>query len=611
MNTNHRISKNSTISPNHNLVSLSTETSDRQSTPSLESEIYNSSNQQDLFTSPSDLFDINQFFTLTSEVLDDVQPLNVNEDEVETSQNLNSTLNFDIYDPNLLLNDQTTINMSSYGTSISRPSKSKTTGDSPILSTISIANELTNATFDKFDLVTYPLSKSIYDMINETESDNYVYTSFIENDSNNSQKQSNSFQHSSQSPFSTNDVISTSTDTSNDNNKRPYAIHSDDQIPLFIPIVNKKQKMIQQKQDELNINRRKSIPAVDMIVNSFNRTFMSQTDTITYDTTKSSVKIKDNSPPSQSVTSTFTISPSSSNAILCVDRHEFFHQMIARLSTLAKFIKQSFRRQDDFEDLWERLYSLLKSECQQIQKLIDLTDFKSLNLSKNIGPYSEYDIEKEAMKFIPKHVTDYKFPLKVEQDGNEGFRAVSMLLNYKYDNLTKRGKDDKELLYEELRVRVVLEMVNRIDKNRRIFENHTEEISANGGNITTTSVYEGYFQKDTIELLLYFGLSTNAPQYASLIWQIESLNTCINNTLMGVPQLCILANILKATIKIIYPDKENRYFNAPIKCKGISKKMFHFLMYNPLYGLRFPKPPIERYYIVPLVKQCDIFFKLS
>ncbi|CAI2166447.1 11242_t:CDS:2 [Funneliformis geosporum] len=517
MNPNHHNSKNSTNSPNQNLVSLSFETTDGQSSPSLGSEIHS----QDKFTLPSNLFDINQFFTLTSENLDEVQSLN----EIETSK---------------ALNDRTT---SSSETRISKPSKNNSTRNSPILSTISIANASPIEPFDNFDYDTYPLSKSIFDMINETDSYN-------------------------------------------------------DQFPLSI--VNKKPKMIQQKQDELNLNRRKSIPAVDMIVNSFNRTFMSQIDTINYDTTKSSFtanpgKVKN-------------IKSSCSNAILCVNRHEFFHQMVARLSTLAQFIKQSFRRQDNFEDLWERLYSLLKSECQQIQKLIDLTDFKSLNFPKNLGPYSEYDIEKEAMKFIPEHVTDYKFPLKVQQDGNEGFRAVSIYLNYNYDDLTKRGKDDKEQLYEELRVRVVLEMVNRIDKNRRIFENHTEEISANGGNITTTSVYEGYFQKDTIELLSYFGLSTNAPQYASLIWQIESLNTCIDNTLMGVPQLCILANILKATIKIICPDKENRYFNAPIKCKGISKRMFHFLMYNPLFGLQFPVPPIESYYIVPLVKQCDIFF---
>jgi hypothetical protein len=76
---------------------------------------------------------------------------------------------------------------------------------------------------------------------------------------------------------------------------------------------------------------------------------------------------------------------------------------------------------------------------------------------------------------------------------------------------------------------------------------------------------------------------------------------------MGVPQLCILANLLKATIRIIYPDKENRYFNSPIKCKGTSKRIFHFLIYNPLYKLQFPDPPIERYYIAPLVRQSDIF----
>ena len=30
-------------------------------------------------------------------------------------------------------------------------------------------------------------------------------------------------------------------------------------------------------------------------------------------------------------------------------------------------------------------------------------------------------------------------------------------------------------------------------------------------------------------------------------------------------------------------------------------------MYNPSYGLQFPKPPIEKYHIAPLVRQSDDF----
>ncbi|CAG8482402.1 20194_t:CDS:2 [Rhizophagus irregularis] len=493
----------------------------------------------------------NQNFAISAEVFDDMNSLYPNI-EMEKSAIILDSLDFDISNPNLFLNDDIIFNDNLITTI---PSEK-------VISQSSSSNtELGNFDFDwQNDPFLNPLS--IFD-----ETSLNINTPFIENNSN-----------------------------------RPYSNIVDEQSSsLSNSIVNKRPKMIQNQKNELDISRRKS---VDTIVNSFNRTHMSQTDTITYDT-------KVLSSPNTSTTSTPTkvenidipSTLSSSNAILCVNRYEFFRQMNIRLSTLAQFIRQSFNnRQSDYVDLWERLYPLLKFECQQVQRLIDLTDFRLLNFPKNIGQYSEYFIERDAMNFIPEHVTDYKFPLKVQQDGNEGFRAVSVLLNCNNNN--DRGI---EYLHEELRVRVVLEMVNRIEKNRRIFEKHTEEISANGGNITTTSVYEGYFHKHTVGLLSNFGLSKNDPQYANYIWQIESLNTCIDGTIMGVPQLCILANILKATIRIIYPDKENRYFNTPIKCKGTSKRIFHFLIYNPLYGLQFPEPPIERYYIAPLVRRNDIF----
>ncbi|CAB4482138.1 hypothetical protein RhiirA1_440154 [Rhizophagus irregularis] len=541
----------------------------------------------------------NQNFAISAEVFDDMNSLYPNI-EMEKSAIILDSLDFDISNPNLFLNDDIIFNDNLITTI---PSEK-------VISQSSSSNtELGNFDFDwQNDPFLNPLS--IFD-----ETSLNINTPFIENNSNRSINDTNSFitefQETMQSPVSTNNLdvldssigISNNNNNNNDNNnKRPYSNIVDEQSSsLSISIVNKRPKMIQNQKNELDISRRKS---VDTIVNSFNRTHMSQTDTITYDT-------KVLSSPNTSTTSTPTkvenidipSTLSSSNAILCVNRYEFFRQMNIRLSTLAQFIRQSFNnRQSDYVDLWERLYPLLKFECQQVQRLIDLTDFRLLNFPKNIGQYSEYFIERDAMNFIPEHVTDYKFPLKVQQDGNEGFRAVSVLLNCNNNN--DRGI---EYLHEELRVRVVLEMVNRIEKNRRIFEKHTEEISANGGNITTTSVYEGYFHKHTVGLLSNFGLSKNDPQYANYIWQIESLNTCIDGTIMGVPQLCILANILKATIRIIYPDKENRYFNTPIKCKGTSKRIFHFLIYNPLYGLQFPEPPIERYYIAPLVRRNDIF----
>lgn len=542
----------------------------------------------------------NQNFAISAEVFDDMNSLYPNIEMEKSAIILNSpldSLDFDISNPNLFLNDDifndNLITTISSEKEISQSSSSNT--------------ELGNFDFDwQNDPFLNPLS--IFD-----ETSLNINPPFIENTSNRSINDTNSFitefQETIQSPASTNnlDIIDPSIGISNNdnnngnNNKRPYSNIVDEQsFSLSVSIVNKRPKMIQHQKNELDINRRKS---VDTIVNSFNRTHMSQTDTITYDTkVLPSPNTSTTSTPTKVENTDISSTLSSSNAILCVNRYEFFRQMNIRLSTLAQFIKQSFNnRQTDYVDLWERLYQLLKFECQQVQRLIDLTDFRLLNFSKNFGQYSEYVIERDAMNFIPEHVTDYKFPLKVQQDGNEGFRAVSVLLNCNNNN---RGI---EQLHEELRVRVVLEMVNRIEKNRRIFEKHTEEISANGGNITTTSVYEGYFHKHTVGLLSNFGLSKNDPQYAYYIWQIESLNTCIDGTIMGVPQLCILANILKATIRIIYPDKENRYFNTPIKCKGTSKRIFHFLIYNPLYRLQFPEPPIERYYIAPLVRRNDIF----
>ncbi|GBC00191.1 hypothetical protein RclHR1_03780020 [Rhizophagus clarus] len=547
------------------------------------------SNQNSTHIPSSDLPD-NPNFALNTEVFDNMSSFYPNIEMEKSAIILNSSFDFDISNPNLFLNDDIF--------------------NDDLITTISsekgISQSSSNAEFGNFDFdwQNDPFLNPLSTLDTTNETDLNINTPFIENNLNRSINDTiTEFQETIQSPLSTNELgvldssIGISNNNNDNNNKRPYSNIVDEQSsPLPISIVNKRQKMIQNNQkNELDINRRKS---VDTIVNSFNRTFMSQTDTITYETkilpsvnTSTFIKFEN----------TDTTSILSSNAILCVNRYEFFRQMNLRLSTLAQFIKQSFNnRQTNYIDLWERLYPLLKFECQQVQRLIDLTDFRLLNFPKSFGQYSEYVIEKDAIDFIPEHVTDYKFPLKVQQDGNEGFRAVSALLNC--DN--NRGI---EQLHEELRVRVVLEMVNRIERNRRLFEKHTEEISANGGNITTTSVYEGYFHKHTIGLLSNFGLSTNDPQYANYIWQIESLNTCIDGTIMGVPQLCILANILKATIRIIYPDKENRYFNTPIKCKGTSRKIFHFLIYNPLYGLQFPEPPIERYYIAPLVRQSDIF----
>ncbi|RIA98608.1 hypothetical protein C1645_749326 [Glomus cerebriforme] len=583
-NTNSHSSATS-LSPSEQFL----ENADVSSQKSIYSEVPNNSpNQNFIHTLPSDLS--NQNFTLTAEAFD--------------------SLDFNIYNPNLFLNDDILDNNllmtipSEKRNSQSFP-KSKFTENS----SSSLNAELGKFDFDWqndtfftnfFDTANEPRFDTLSDIKalenNSTDNDINSFTSVQETDIISNQSSLNQTPNS----VATNDLgfLDPSSSTSiKNNNKRPYTNIMDEQSSLSVSIINKKPKFIQNQKNKLNINRRKSIPAVDTIVNSFNRPFMSQTDTITYNMTANTeipVKVEKILPQSTIITSTL----SSSNAILRVNRPEFFHQMNIRLSTLAQFIKQSFHQQTDYVDLLEHLYPLLKFECQQIQRLIDLTDFKSLNFPKNLGQYSENDIENDTVNFIPDHITDYKFPLKVQKDGNEGFRAVSALLN------------NNEQLHEELRVRVVLEMVNRIDRNRRIFEKHTEEISANGGNITTTSVYEGYFQKNTIELLSNFELSTNSPEYASYTWKIESLNTCINGTLIGVPQLCILANILKATIRIIYPDKENRYFNTPIKCKGNSKRMFHFLIYNPLYKLQFPIPPIERYYIAPLVRQSDIFFKV-
>jgi hypothetical protein len=617
MSTSHHNS-NSDSSRYHNssiLPSSPSYSSIRQSSGNagVSSQIPNNNNnnnntkQHSTHISSSDLLD-NQNYALNAEIFNDMNSFYPNIEMEKSAIILNSSLDsfdFDISNPNLFLNDD--IFNDNLITTI--PS------EKGISQSFSSNTELGNFDFGwQNDPFLNPLS--IFDATNETNLN--INTPFVENNSNRSINDTNSnikkFQETIQSPLSTNDLdivepsigISNNNNNNNDNNnnKRPYSNIVDEQSsPLSISIVNKRPKMIQNQKNELDVNRRKS---VDTIVNSFNRTLMSQTDTITYDMKLSSANNTYNTSTSTTpvkVENTDTSSMlSSSNAILCVNRYEFFRHMSIRLSTLAQFIKQSFNnRQTDYVDLWERLYQLLKFECQQVQRLIDLTDFRLLNFPKNFGQYSEYVIERDAMNFIPEHVTDYKFPLKVQQDGNEGFRAVSALLNWNYNN---RGI---EQLHEELRVRVVLEMVNRIEKNRRIFEKHTEEISANGGNITTTSVYEGYFHKHTIGLLSNFGLSTNDPQYAYYIWQIESLNTCIDGTIMGVPQLCILANILKATIRIIYPDKENRYFNTPIKCKGTSKRIFHFLIYNPLYKLQFPEPPIERYYIAPLVRQSDIF----
>ncbi|CAJ0751265.1 79_t:CDS:2 [Entrophospora sp. SA101] len=243
-----------------------------------------------------------------------------------------------------------------------------------------------------------------------------------------------------------------------------------------------------------------------------------------------------------------------------VNRQEFFHQMNLRLSTLATFIKGSMKKPEDYSELWDRLYALLKQECQAIQKIIDVTEYKSLQFTKTISQFSSYDVTNDPRIIVPDHASEFKYVLNVTNDGNDGFRSISILLNV----LDWEKVGSKDAYHEELRVRTVLEMVNRTDKNRKSFEKHTEEISANGGKITTTSVYPGYFQKDTIDMAVHFGFATNAPQYAAIVWQIESLNTCINGSLVGVPQLIILSNLLKAIITIIYPDIENRYFRTRI-----------------------------------------------
>ncbi|CAH1764971.1 4432_t:CDS:2, partial [Entrophospora sp. SA101] len=280
-----------------------------------------------------------------------------------------------------------------------------------------------------------------------------------------------------------------------------------------------------------------------------------------------------------------------------VNRQEFFHQMNLRLSTLATFIKGSMKKPEDYSELWDRLYALLKQECQAIQKIIDVTEYKSLQFTKTISQFSSYDVTNDPRIIVPDHASEFKYVLNVTNDGNDGFRSISILLNV----LDWEKVGSKDAYHEELRVRTVLEMVNRTDKNRKSFEKHTEEISANGGKITTTSVYPGYFQKDTIDMAVHFGFATNAPQYAAIVWQIESLNTCINGSLVGVPQLIILSNLLKAIITIIYPDIENRYFRTRITCKGNSKRVFHLLFYNPDFGSRFPDSlPLDRYFIAPL-----------
>ncbi|CAG8552020.1 7590_t:CDS:2 [Ambispora gerdemannii] len=284
-----------------------------------------------------------------------------------------------------------------------------------------------------------------------------------------------------------------------------------------------------------------------------------------------------------------------------LDRFTFFRAMRVRLDTLAKFIKGSFSSErSEGVGLWERIFPLIKQECTHIQRLIDATEWKSLDFPKSRAqfPLELVDCELMRKRCIPQHAGEFQYPLQIIKDGNDGFRAISILLN-----ATEIGTN-RDNFYEELRVRTVLTMINKQDSTRRLFDSHLDEVSMKGGNIKLNQIAREYYHVETLELMELLKMPSKSPDYDTILWQIEALRTCMDGQQIGVPQLLTMANLLKATIRIMYPNYNNKNFRVPIKCKGNSKRIFVITMLDPE---REAEEDLLDYFITPLIRKIDIF----
>ncbi|CAG8517744.1 12470_t:CDS:2 [Acaulospora morrowiae] len=297
----------------------------------------------------------------------------------------------------------------------------------------------------------------------------------------------------------------------------------------------------------------------------------------------------------------------SPDIFLKFDRIEFFSHMNKRLDYLALSIKRSLGHSSDYDDItkWARLYKLFKGECLQIKNLLDASEFKSINSIKFAkgSQFIQDDVDKDLLNLVPEHaILQNPHPLKINKDGNEGFRSIALLLRSPVG----------ECFHEELRVRAVLEMVNH-EKNFNNFKKHTQLISRQVDQFISLEVYPDYFQKDTLEMLSRFKcLTQNAPDYPTQMWQIEALHTSINTSNIGVPQLFVLSRLLKARIHVVHPDGKNQYFKEPIPQGDkiiTNSRIFHLLLYNPQrFGddNNYSHTLLDNYCIAPLVEPSEI-----
>ncbi|CAG8506016.1 9238_t:CDS:2 [Ambispora leptoticha] len=283
------------------------------------------------------------------------------------------------------------------------------------------------------------------------------------------------------------------------------------------------------------------------------------------------------------------------------NRFAFFRAMRTRLDTLAKFIKGSFSNErNEGVGLWERIFPLIKQECTHIQRLVDATEWKSLDFPKSRTQFPLEVVDRELMEksYVPKHAGEFQCPLQIIKDGNDGFRAISILLN-----ATEIGIN-RDNFYEELRVRTALTMINKQDSTRRLFDSHLDEVSMKGGNIKLSQIAREYYHAETLEFMELLRVPSKSPDYDIIPWQIEALRTCMDGHQIGVPQLLTMANMLKATIRIMHPNYSNTNFRVPIKCKGNSKRIFVITMLDS--ELKAEEELLD-YFIAPLIRKIDIF----
>ncbi|KAG9285199.1 hypothetical protein G9A89_004414 [Geosiphon pyriformis] len=288
------------------------------------------------------------------------------------------------------------------------------------------------------------------------------------------------------------------------------------------------------------------------------------------------------------------------------DRFEFFHYLMERLEGLANLFSNSFQTPGDFSDLWDRLWLILKGECTYIQRLLEASSYKVCDFPQSHSKYPARMVDKYLMdqQVLPPHVEGFICPLRLDKDKNDVFRSASVCLN-----ATPVGMD-KESYHQELRVRTILEMICRADKNRKNFEIHAEEVTAKYKFLNTN--YAFYFSEKALDIIRHFqDISPSSDSYIPTLWQIEAYLTCFRNHQGGVPQLNVMANLMKASFMTVNPAQEQdiRYM-WPISCKGNSQRIFRmFVSKSDSLALdqSLNETPLSgNLYFTPLIRPSDL-----